>query len=122
MKRPLIALALSTTLATPAWAKDVNGEHAALGPGGTTCARYLEARDTGNADLEYDYRIWISGYLSAFNVTVGHTYNILGPRGMDEAVALIDKQCRQTPNALFVSAVARTTVMLYPDRYNLKPD
>ncbi len=115
------ALAAGLLLAGPAGAKDVNGEHAVLGPGSEPCSAWTAARREGDQNAEYDFRLWISGYLSAFNVVAQSTYDITGPNGLEGFIDRVDRLCRATPGEPLVSAVARATVMAYPDRYNLKP-
>lgn len=121
MKSLLTALPAALLLSLqPVQAKDVKDRHAAIGPGADQCANFTAAR-RGNPGKEYDYRLFISGYFSAFNVIVPNTYDIMGGKDMDELVRWMDDYCAARPNELFVNAVAQLTVAMYELRYNLPP-
>jgi hypothetical protein len=107
--------------ALPVKARDVGGDFAVLGMGGQPCADYLKAR-RAHAEREQNYVDWLLGYLSAFNLIVSHTYNVLGENDINDALSWLDQQCLATPKAHFVNASAVMTEVLFERRANLHPD
>ena len=65
------------TAAPGVYGKDVDGEFAVFSVGGKSCADYLRAR-SGGGRTQHDFTTWMQGYLSAFNLIVPNTYDILG--------------------------------------------
>ncbi|HHC72730.1 MAG TPA: hypothetical protein ENK54_07510 [Thiotrichales bacterium] len=120
MSRFLMALALALASLTTS-AKDIDGRHAVYGAGAQGCAQWLKVRSQEGSTVKLWIQ-WLEGYLSAFNVTVGNTYSIIGERGFDEVLDWLDSYCKTNPDHLFVTAVANLTVQLFPERYNLPPD
>lgn len=119
MKKGLWLLLL--VFALPVKARDVGGDFAVLGIGSQPCAAYLKAR-RAHGEREQDYVNWLLGYLSAFNLIVSHTYNILGENDINDALSWLDQQCLATPKTHFVNASAAMTEILYGQRANLHPD
>lgn len=67
---------------------------------------------------EQDFFIdWVIGYLSAFNVIMPSTYDILGESEFTTSQRWLENHCEKFPRELFVNAVARLTEVLYPMRY-----
>lgn len=111
----LIALA-----SPPLAARDVSGSYAVFGIGSNTCDDYLDARYRGGAD-ELIYVEWISGHLSAYNLLLDNTYNILGNTSPFDFMAQLDAWCRQHRDQAFTIAIARQMEDLFADRANLAP-
>lgn len=103
------------------FARDVDSEFAAFGIGGKTCQDYLAARRKTIAD-QLPYSDWLEGYLSAFNLIVDNTYDIMGGRKLNKALDWLDKYCQKYQSHIFANAVAALTVKLYPTRQNLSPN
>ncbi len=121
MKLVLVSgLLLSLGVSTLA-AKDIDGEFVVFSTGATSCTDYLNARRNGLESIE-PYRQWLSGYLSAFNLIVVNTYDILGERDYAQIVAWLDQYCLQNQEVSFVNASAALTVTLYPERRNMAPN
>ncbi len=120
--RKIVFLFLLVTLpGAPAGAKDVDGEFAVFSVGGETCETYLRARQRGGREQQR-YSEWVQGYLSAFNLIVANTYNILGQQEFDKAVRWLDEHCDENRQDPFVNATAALTVNLFPVRSNMAPD
>lgn len=102
-------------------AKDIDGEFVVFSAGANSCVDYLNARRGDRADFE-PYRQWLSGYLSAFNLIVVNTYDIVGERKYSEIIRWLDQYCIKNQKVSFVNASAALTVTLYPERRNLAPD
>ncbi|WJW75676.1 hypothetical protein QVG61_00910 [Thiohalobacter sp. IOR34] len=108
-------------LCLPAIARDINGNYAVLGVGGASCATYLEARDAGG-EAERAFIEWTAGHLSAYNLLLASTYNILGELDAFGLLARLDSRCRQAREDSFIKALARELEILYETRANLAPE
>lgn len=114
----LIIVALCTQ--QTAVSKDVDGEFVVFGIGTSTCGDYISSRRQGSGGME-PYRQWLSGYLSAFNLIVVNTYDIMGTNSYQHVIKWLDKFCLANGDESFVNASAALTVSLFPDRRNLAP-
>ena len=101
--------------------KDVDGEFAVFSVGGKSCAEYLRAR-SGGGRAQHDFTTWVQGYLSAFNLIVPNTYDILGNRDFEKAVSWLDAHCSANRETPFVNATALLTINLFPERKNIAPN
>lgn len=119
--RLTIALALNCLfVSTVGMARDVNDNYAVFGIGSDSCEEYLDARYRGGAD-ELIYVEWIAGHLSAYNLLLDNTYNILGRTSPFDFMAQLDAWCRQHRDAAFTVAIARQMEDLFAERTNLSP-
>ena len=116
----MIALALFL-VSQSGMARDVNGNYATFGVGGETCGDYLDARDAGG-ERERLYMEWTAGHLSAYNLLLVNTYNILGETSTFDMLAHLDSYCRQHRDTIYVQALATQIEALYDSRSNLSPD
>lgn len=120
--RHFVFLALATTLfSTPCAARDVNGNYATFGAGGESCAVYLESRKAGEG-YEVIFQEWVAGHLSAYNLLLENTYNIMGETSPEELFLELDVLCEQNPDMPFVKILAARVEQLYHDRLNLSPN
>jgi len=113
----LIVLACNSV----AQARDLNGNYAVFGAGGQSCADYLEARDQGG-EAALAFAQWIAGHLSAYNLLLDKTYNILGDVTPFQLMAELDAYCREARDLPFVQALALHLEQLYDVRANLSPN
>lgn len=102
-------------------ARDVNGNYATFGIGSENCADYLEARNTGSVS-EQMFIEWTAGHLSAYNLLLVNTYNILGETSTFDMLAHLDSYCRQHHDTIYVQALAVQIEALYATRANLSPE
>ena len=102
-------------------ARDVNGNYAVFGVGSAPCSNYLAARDAGG-HAEEKYLEWISGHLSAYNLLLVNTYDMLGADNAFALLARLDSDCRRDREQPFVKAFAVQMENLYEKRANLSPD
>jgi len=114
--KSLILIGLFVLLsASQAIARDFEGGYAVYGAGGESCKAYLTSMKTGQ---KQDYFIdWTIGYLTAFNVIMPNTYNILGESDFAEAQGWLQRHCNRYKNQLYINAVIKLTEVLYPLRY-----
>ena len=122
MNRALLSICLAVALQLPgtASAKDMDGEFAVFSVGGESCIDYLRARQLGGRQ-QSRFTEWVQGYLSAFNLIVPNTYDILGNRDFDKVVQWLDEHCLQNRETPFVNATALLTINLFPARQNIAP-
>jgi len=114
MLRQLLVLA-ALLLATPLQARDFEDNYAVYGAGAQPCSNYLIAIDKGGSEEDF-FVDWVIGYMSAFNLIMPETYNILGESDFPTAQRWLQDHCRKYPRELFINAVARLTEILYPTR------
>ncbi len=97
-------------------ARDFEGSYAVYGAGSDSCQQYTGSMK--NAGKEQDYFIdWMIGYLSAFNVIMPSTYNVLGETGFDAVQLWLQRRCEKYPKEPFITAMIRLTEVLYPMRH-----
>lgn len=97
-------------------ARDFEGSYAVYGAGSDSCQQYTGSMKS--AGKEQDYFIdWMIGYLSAFNVIMPSTYNVLGETGFDAAQLWLQRRCEKYPKEPFVTAMIKLTEVLYPMRH-----
>jgi len=111
----LIIAALFLSLSQVSFARDFEGSYAVYGAGADSCGKYLSSMTQGGRQQDYfiDYLI---GYLSAFNVIMPNTHNILGESGFDAAQLWLQRHCKRYPKELFITSVIKLTEVLYPMR------
>ena len=114
MLRQLLMLA-ALLLAAPLQARDFEDNYAVYGAGAQPCSTYLIAIDKGGSEEDF-FVDWVIGYMSAFNLIMPETYNILGESDFPTAQRWLQDHCRKYPRELFINAVARLTEILYPTR------
>jgi len=115
MKFSTFAAILLFTFNLQVMARDFEGGYAVYGAGGESCNVYLTSMKNGQKqDYFIDYTI---GYLTAFNVIMPNTYNILGESGFDEAQGWLQRHCNRYKKQLFINALIKLTEVLYPLRY-----
>jgi hypothetical protein len=115
----LISGGLSTTLAL-----DSNGRYYALGIGSRPCGDYIKFREKRLENLTPEqYEIadvivehWVAGFLTAHNLYVMDTYDVVGTVTMDQLEERIEKYCRANPNSRVAEAMAAIAQELHTSR------
>ena len=97
-------------------ARDFESGYAVYGAGGDRCGAYLDSMKTGGRKQDYfiDYTI---GYLTAFNVIMPNTYNILGETDFSVSQGWLQRHCKRYPKQMFINALIKLTEVLYPLRF-----
>ncbi|MFP4155932.1 MAG: hypothetical protein ACLFSG_09580 [Halothiobacillaceae bacterium] len=115
----VVALGLSLVVAG-AEARTFQGEYVAFGVGTQPCVDYTAARAQEGEMME---RVsgFIEGYLTAFNVIVPDTYDILAQAPTSVVIEWLDDHCLANPAQSLTDALAAFTVVRYPDRANMNP-
>jgi len=126
---------LAVMLAVPApklYAIDSNNRYFAYGVGQRPCEDYVKFREKRLDSLEQQHprytkdelyeivdRIvehWIAGFLTAHNLYVSDTYDVVGKSNMDDLKARLEKSCRANSKQHFVEAMIVVVQQLNPQR------
>lgn len=111
---------------------DGNNRYFAYGVGQRSCEDYVKFREKRLETLEQQhprytkdelYEIvdkivehWIAGFLTAHNLYVADTYDVVGKSGMDDLKARLEKSCRSNTKQLFAEAMVTLMQELNPQR------
>lgn len=114
--KQLLAVFILLCISLPLQARDFEDSYAVYGAGGDSCSLYLQAMNKGGKELDY-FVDWSVGYLSAFNVIMPETYDVLGETDFPTAQGWLQRHCKRYPNELFIHAVIKLSEVLYPVRY-----
>jgi hypothetical protein len=128
-------LVLAVILAVPApqlYAIDSSNRYFAYGLGQRSCEDYIQFREKKLETLarkherytqEELYEIvdkivehWIAGFLTAHNLYVSDTYDVVGKSNMDDLKARLEKSCRANSKQHFVEAMIAVVQQLNPQR------
>lgn len=122
LKRVSVVLALMMT-AVPVWSMDQNNEFRTIGIGAQPCSAYLQARQGNDPDASAPYGVWMTGFITANNLTRRHTYDLLGNTTVERAMDVLDSYCGDHPEHPFVFAVMQlVSKELVPQRVQKKPE
>ena len=124
----LVILAASSRL----YAIDSNSRYFAYGVGQRTCDDYIKVREKRLDTLEQQhprytkdelYEIvdkviehWIAGFLTAHNLYVSDTYDLVGKLTMDDLKLRIERSCRANTKQYFAEAMITLAQELHPQR------
>ena len=124
----VMALGSSSTL----YAIDNNHRYFAYGLGQRSCEDYVKFREKKLESLEQKHerytrdelyeivdRIveqWVAGFLTAHNLYVSDTYDVVGKSNMNELKGRLEKSCRANPQQRFVEAMLLLIQELNPQR------
>ena len=115
MKRLMISCFVLVMFSQHVFARDFEGGYAVYGAGGDSCKTYLDSMKTGGKKQDY-FIDWTIGYLTAFNVIMPATYNVLGESDFAESQGWLQRHCNRYPKQLYINAVIKLTEVLYPLR------
>lgn len=96
-------------------AADAAGKFAAKGVGRTSCADFVRIVD-GKDSKALIYAGWIDGYITASNLYVRDTYDVLPWQGSAVVFSSLGKFCRQNPELAFHRAVIAMVRTLHRQR------
>jgi hypothetical protein len=114
------------------YAIDSNNRYFAYGVGQRTCEDYIKFREKRLDTLEQQhprytkdelYEIvdkivehWIAGFLTAHNLYVSDTYDVVGKSTMDDLKARLETACRANTKEYFAQAMITVVQQLNPQR------
>lgn len=102
-------------------AKSVDQRYVAYGVGTWSCDKYGRAQQQGDGRAVAAVDHFVEGYLSAFNVIVDNTYDIMGGDGIELARSWLRSYCRDHAQQSIANAMAVFTSLRYPDRSSVPP-
>jgi hypothetical protein len=124
----LVMIAASSQL----YAIDSNNRYFAYGVGQRTCEDYVKFREKRLEMLEQQHprytkdelyeivnRIveqWIAGFLTAHNLYVSDTFDVIGKSTMDDVKARLETTCRANTKVYFSEAMLSVVQQLNPQR------
>jgi hypothetical protein len=113
------------------YAIDSNNRYFAYGVGQRGCGDYVKFREKRLETLEQHERYtkeelyeivdkiiehWIAGFLTAHNLYVSDTYDLIGNSTMDDLKARLEKSCRENAKQHFAEAMISVVQQLNPQR------
>jgi len=113
------------------YAIDGNSRYFAYGVGQRSCDDYIKFREKKLETLEGHERYtkdelyeivdkvvehWIAGFLTAHNLYVSDTYDVIGNVSMDDIKVRLEKSCRANGKQYFAEAVITLVHELHPQR------
>jgi len=116
MRKIIVCLLFCSATGPLALARDFEGSYAVYGAGGENCLLYTASMKKGGKEQDY-FTDWSIGYLTAFNVIMPSTYDVLGETEFSATQSWLQRRCEKYPNELFITAVIRLTEVLHPMRY-----
>jgi len=111
------ALFLQVFAAT-AWAADAAGNYAIWGAGRESCYRFLQSTDGEASDR---YKIFVMGYLTAFNTLRDETYNATGAQTLDVSLGWLADYCELHQMDSFDRAIQQMLMANYDSRQRVPP-
>ena len=130
--RMLLSMCLFLVVArSELYAIDSNSRYFAYGVGQKSCEDYVKFREKRLETLENHERYtkdelyeivdkivehWIAGFLTAHNLYVTDTYDVIGNVSMDEVKVRLEKSCRANGKQYFAEAVITLVHELHPQR------
>jgi hypothetical protein len=114
----LLWLVLAQSAGLPALAADGAGNYAIWGVGRTSCHQYLQS--AGGTRGEH-YKLFLMGYLTAFNTLSEDTYNVTGTRTLDASLAALTEYCADHQMDSFDRAVQQLVAAGYDARHRVPP-
>jgi hypothetical protein len=116
---------------------DSNHRYFAYGVGQRTCEDYVNFRQKkleqfnqphGRFNKDELYEIadkiiehWMAGFLTAHNLYVSDTYDVVGNISMDQLQARVEKECRANSQQHFAQAMIKLVQELHPQRLKAEP-
>ena len=116
--RYLYTLFLLLFLSAAVHAVDKNGQYAIWGLGADSCHKYNLARE---ADQYNDYKNYIMGFFTAYNIITPETYRISGEMDLDSVLDWFDDECSLKPIISFEEALSNYVVENYDKRLDKAP-
>jgi len=127
----LIVVMVIAAASSKLYAIDSNNRYFAYGVGQRSCEDYIEFREKRLETLEQHERYskdelyeivdkiiehWIAGFITAHNLYVSDTYDVIGKTTMDAFKVKVETICRANNKQRFAEAVIAVVQELHPQR------
>jgi len=113
-----VTVLLMSAVAKYAVAADPAGNYAIWGVGRASCHQYLKSAD---ATEDTRYKVFLMGYLTAFNTLSEDTYSATGPQPLDESLAWLSDYCGAHQMDSFDRAVQQLVDERFETRQRVPP-
>lgn len=114
----IAVLAMTLWLTGNVQAADSQGNYAVWGMGNQSCHAYNKAREQDKTD---DFKYYVMGYLTAYNVHQNETYSISSATPMPEIMDWLDKFCDSHQVHSFENAMKNFVHEHYKKRMKTAP-
>ena len=125
MKYSTIVLLTALVFPIGSLAADANGNFgSALPTDLKSCDDYIAALDAclnGHCYKENLFNAWLYGYITAYNVYVDDTFNIIGGSNSSSLNYRLANYCKKNPQGSLDTAVGNLMSELKPQRIKAKP-
>jgi len=118
LTRTLIVTLLLQVPVTSAVAADTAGNYAIWGVGRASCHRFLQSAADGSDDR---YKVFVMGYLTAFNTLSEDTYNATGTQTLDVSLDWLTDYCELHQMDSFDRAIQQMISATYDSRQRVPP-
>lgn len=108
-----LSITILLSLSSSILAIDSGGNYAVWGLGKKPCIAYLQAAEIGKTQ---DYKNYIMGYLTAYNMFTDKTYNISGRQTMAEILEQLTEYCTENQISSYESALNDFIILHYEKR------
>ena len=113
MKSSLYLVVLLFITQNMAFAHDNSGNYAVWGKGKKSCFGFQQ--DMAKDNIQ-NYKDYMKGFLTAYNVFTEKTFNISGNMNETQIIDWLDAYCADNPMASFESALTNFTFEHYDER------
>ena len=117
--RQIICALLLQVIAWHAHAADAAGNYAIWGVGGSSCHQFLKS---ANDESRNRYRVFVMGYLTAFNTLTAETYSATGAQTLEVSIDAIEAYCIVHQMDSFDRAIQQLLTSLYASRAQEPPN
>ena len=118
LTRTVIAALLLQTFVATAIAADAAGNYAIWGVGKASCHRFLQTTTDAPDDR---YKVFVMGYLTAFNTLSEETYNATGTQTLDVSLDSLVDYCELHQMDSFDRAIQQMISTAYDSRQRVPP-
>lgn len=117
----VLTLLLMLCLASPVFGADANGAY--LSQGVSSCGQYIDLRKGRNnteQSLFLAARLWVGGWITAYNMLKPDTYDIRGTADLDSVMLWLENYCKANPLENLATAMVYFAHEQYPNRKRTK--
>ncbi len=119
MRAPIILVTLLMLFASDTTVgADAAGNYAIWGVGRSSCYQFGKSPDDDSRDR---YRVFLMGYLTAFNTLSENTYNSTGNQSLEQSIRWLGEYCSQHQMDSFDRAIQQMLDTLYASRHPHPP-
>jgi len=115
----LAAMAFVMLMAVEARAADEKGQYSTVNA--YTCPQYLEGRRGTNLGNQRIVQSWVSGYITAVNLNLLNTYDIMGGADYHAAFVWLENWCRSNPFKSMADGMNDFVIERHPHRLKTAP-